>query len=86
MVIVCSTVFLGTVYPLLVEALTGNKISVGEPYYNTTVIPIMLPAILVMGVGPMLSWGKENKLKIIQKNVSQAIVFFLSYEIVSLYE
>jgi len=63
MVVVCSTVFLGTIYPLLVEALTDNKISVGEPYYNSTVIPIMIPAILVMGIGPILGWGKENKSK-----------------------
>ena len=67
MVVVCATVFLGTVYPLLVEAFTNNKISVGEPYYNSTVIPIMIPAILVMGIGPILEWGKENKSKIFKK-------------------
>jgi len=67
MVIVCATVFLGTIYPLLVEAFTNNKISVGEPYYNTTVVPIMIPAILVMGIGPMLSWGREDKSQIFKK-------------------
>ena len=67
MVIVCATVFLGTIYPLLIEALTSNKISVGEPFYNSTVIPIIVPAILVMGVGPLLSWTKEDKLKIFKK-------------------
>ena len=67
MVIVCATVFLGTIYPLLVEAFTNNKISVGEPYYNSTVVPIMIPAILVMGIGPILSWGREDKSKIFKK-------------------
>jgi len=67
MLVVCSTVFLGTIYPLIIEAFTNNKISVGEPYYNSTVIPIMIPAILVMGIGPVLEWGKENKLKIFKK-------------------
>jgi len=67
MVVVCATVFLGTIYPLLVEAFTNSKISVGEPYYNSTVIPIMIPAILVMGIGPMLEWGKENKSKVFKK-------------------
>jgi len=67
MVVVCATVFLGTIYPLLIEALTNNKISVGEPFYNSTVIPIIVPAILVMGVGPLLSWTKEDKLKIFKK-------------------
>jgi len=66
-VIVCATVFLGTIYPLLIEALTNNKISVGEPFYNSTVIPIIAPAILVMGIGPLLSWTKEDKLKIFKK-------------------
>ena len=67
MVVICATVFLGTIYPLLIEALTSNKISVGEPFYNSTVIPIIVPAILVMGVGPLLSLTKEDKLKIFKK-------------------
>ena len=67
MVVVCATVFLGTIYPLIIEAFTNKKISVGEPYFNSTTIPIMIPAILVMGVGPLLSWNKEKKLKIFKK-------------------
>ena len=67
MVVVCAIVFLGTIYPLLIEALTNNKISVGEPFYNSTVIPIIVPAILIMGIGPLLSWTKEDKLKIFKK-------------------
>ena len=67
MIVVCSTVFLGTVYPLIVEAFTNNKISVGEPYYNSTVIPIVIPGILVMGIGPLLSWGSERKLDFLKK-------------------
>ena len=65
--IVCATVFLGTIYPLLLEALTNNKISVGEPFFNSTAVPIMLPAILVMGIGPILSWNKGEKSKIFKK-------------------
>ena len=67
MLVVCSTVLLGTIYPLLVEAFTNNKISVGEPYYNSTVIPIVIPGILVMGIGPLLSWGSEKKLDFLKK-------------------
>ena len=87
MVVVCSTVFLGTIYPLLIEAFTNEKISVGEPYFNSTVIPIMIPAILVMGIGPILSWGKENKLKIFKKispsillTVIMTIFIFVIYD------
>ncbi len=77
MIVVCSTVFLGTMYPLIIEALTGSKISVGEPYYNSTVIPIMIPAILVMGAGPFLSWGKENKSNIFKKLIPNILVTIL---------
>ncbi len=73
MVIVCSTVFLGTLYPLIIEALTNSKISVGEPYYNSTVIPIVLPAIIIMGIGPILSWEKNDKIKIL-KELSPVII------------
>ena len=91
MVVVCSTVFLGTVYPLLIEALTNNKISVGEPYYNSTVVPIIMPAILIMGIGPILSWGKEDKLKIFKKilpsiflTAIMTMIVFLFYQSYSL--
>jgi len=67
MVVVCATVFLGTIYPLVIEAFTNKKISVGEPYFNSTTIPIIIPAILVMGVGPLLAWNKDEKLKIFKK-------------------
>ena len=84
MIIVCGTVFLGTVYPLIFETFSNNKISVGEPYYNSTVIPIIIPAILVMGIGPFLSW-KKNNFKNIKKNtilsliISVLLTFFTIY-------
>jgi len=91
MVVVCATVFLGTIYPLLIEALTNSKISVGEPYYNSTVTPIMIPAILIMGIGPLLSWHKENKsiifMKIFPSILLTALMtffIFLVYESYSL--
>jgi len=87
MVIICSTVFLGTIYPLLIEALTTDKISVGEPYYNSTVIPITIPAILVMGFAPFISWIKIDKQKFFKKifpNIlvvmTLTILFFLFYK------
>ena len=67
MVIVCASVFIGTTYPLFIEIFTNKRISVGEPYFNSTVIPIMIPAIFVMGIGPILSWGKDDIKNIFQK-------------------
>ena len=63
MIIVCATVFLGTIYPLLIEVFSNNKISVGEPYFNSTAVPIMIPAILIMGIGPILSWSDSGSNK-----------------------
>ena len=90
-VVVCASVFLGTVYPLLIEAFTGNKISVGEPYYNSTIVPIMIPAILIMGVGPMLSWGREDISKALKKmfpaillTLIATLLVFLFYQTYSL--
>jgi len=87
MVIVCATVFLGTIYPLLIEAFSNYKISVGEPYYNSTVVPIIIPAILVMGIGPLLSWGKEDVFKVFKKvipnilvTIAMTIFIFLIYK------
>ena len=87
MIVVCSTVFLGTVYPLIVEAFTGNKISVAEPYYNSTVIPIIIPAILIMGIGPILTWNKDDKSKIMKKiypsifiTIVLTFIFFIIYK------
>ena len=87
MVVACATVLLGTIYPLLIEALTNSKISIGEPYYNSTVVPIMLPAILIMGIGPILSWGNDNALRIAKRifpslliTLLMTIITFLIYK------
>ena len=76
MVTVCASVFLGTIYPLLFEAFSNNKISVGEPYFNSTVVPIMIPAILIMGVGPILSWGNADIKKTLQITFPSILITF----------
>jgi len=78
MIVVCVSVFLGTVYPLIIEVLTNNKISVGEPYYNTTVVPMMFPAILIMGIGPILSWKKDDKLKVLKEILPSIIITIIA--------
>lgn len=54
------TVFLGTFYPLMVEAWSGDKISVGAPYFDMTFAPVMSLLLIFMAVGPMLKW-RSNK-------------------------
>ena len=54
------TVFLGTFYPLLIEAFTNGKISVGAPYFDRTFAPVMVVLIAFMGVGPLVKWREDN--------------------------
>jgi cytochrome c-type biogenesis protein CcmF len=56
----CATVVIGTLYPLVLEAVTGEKISVGAPFFNTVLIPIALPLALLMPVGQMLPWKRGD--------------------------
>jgi cytochrome c-type biogenesis protein CcmF len=56
----CATVFVGTLYPLALEGLTGAKISVGAPFFNTTIGPLFVPILVAMGYGPLLAWKRGN--------------------------
>ena len=56
-----GTVLFGTLYPLFYEAISGGeKLSVGPPFFNAAFIPMMLPLMFVMGLGPFLSWKRAN--------------------------
>ena len=56
----CLTVFVGTLYPLALEALTGDKISVGPPFFNLTFAPLFIPLLLVMPFGPLMAWKRGD--------------------------
>jgi cytochrome c-type biogenesis protein CcmF len=57
-----STVFVGTLYPLALEAVTGDKISVGAPFFHLTFVPLMVPLLLALPFGPMLGWKRGDLL------------------------
>jgi len=54
------TIFLGTVFPLLSEAVAGVKVSVGAPYFNFITVPLFLALVFLMGVGPLIAWRKAS--------------------------
>jgi len=54
------TIFLGTVFPLLSEAVAGVKVSVGAPYFNRITTPLFLTLVFLMGVGPLIAWRKAS--------------------------
>ena len=55
-----ATVFLGTFYPLVIDFIGNDKISVGPPYYARTFVPIMVPLLIAMVVGPLLKWKRDS--------------------------
>jgi len=65
-----ATVLLGTLYPIFIDALTANKVSVGPPYFESVFIPLMVPAILLCGFSPMLTWKRA-----VFDNMYERIIF-----------
>jgi cytochrome c-type biogenesis protein CcmF len=63
----CAAVFVGTLYPLALESLTGEKISVGAPFFNFTFAPLIVPLLLVVPFGPMLAWKRGDALAAAQR-------------------
>ena len=55
-----SVVLIGTVYPIFLDALSSEKISVGPPFYHKLIIPFLIPFLLIMSIGPKLKWIKSN--------------------------
>ena len=70
----CGTVLVGTLYPLLLEALTGEKISVGPPFFNLTFGPLMIPLLLALPFGPLLAWKRGDVWGVAQRLWAAAAV------------
>ena len=62
-----AVVLFGTLYPLFLEALTGDKISVGPPFFNSAFLPIALPLVIIMAIGPFLSWKRADLPGVVQR-------------------
>ncbi len=73
----CATVFIGTLYPLALESLTGAKISVGPPYFNLTFVPVMIPLLLAMPLGPYLAWKRGDLPGAMQRLLAAAFAALL---------
>lgn len=55
-----ATIMLGTIYPLILDALNLGKISVGPPYFSIVFVPLMVPLVFLIGIGPLLRWRQTN--------------------------
>jgi cytochrome c-type biogenesis protein CcmF len=72
------SVFLGTIFPILTEAIRGEKILVGPPYFNRVNVPMGLILILLMGVGPLISWRKASKQNLIRNFLYPMVFGFIT--------
>ncbi len=69
-----ATVLIGTLYPLVLEAVTGEKISVGAPFFNKTFGPLMIPLMMMVPFGPMLAWKRGDLLGAAQRLTVVAVL------------
>ncbi|MBV8746636.1 MAG: heme lyase CcmF/NrfE family subunit, partial [Xanthobacteraceae bacterium] len=73
----CATVFIGTLYPLALEALTGDKISVGAPFFNLTFAPLFIPLLIAVPFGPLLAWKRADLAGVTQRLLGAFVVALL---------
>ncbi len=71
------TILVGTLYPLFLDALNAGKISVGPPYFNAVFVPLMLPLLLFIGVGPFMRWKKTVMKEVFKKLIKIVVVGLL---------
>ncbi len=67
LVVSAGSVLLGTLYPLLIDALHLGKISVGPPYFNSVFVPLMSPLLVLMGIGPWTNWKSSDLPAVIKR-------------------
>ena len=70
----CATVFVGTLYPLVLEMLTGEKISVGAPFFNLTFGPLFVPLLIAVPFGPLLAWKRGDLYGVAQRLLAACAV------------
>ena len=78
LVVAAGSVLLGTLYPLLIDALHLGKISVGPPYFNSVFVPIMVPLLVLMGIGPWANWKNTDLISVLKRLWSAGLVAVLA--------
>ena len=78
----CATVFIGTLYPLALEVITGDKISVGAPFFNLTFGPLFVPLLLAVPFGPLLAWKRGDLVGAAQRLIAAGIAALVATAIV----
>jgi cytochrome c-type biogenesis protein CcmF len=82
LVTACATVFVGTLYPLALEALTGDKISVGAPFFNATFGPLFVPLLLAVPFGPLMAWKRGDLLGVAQRLIGAIAIALITVAVI----
>jgi cytochrome c-type biogenesis protein CcmF len=82
LVTACATVFVGTLYPLALEALSGEKISVGAPFFNATFGPLFLPLLFAVPFGPLLAWKRGDLFGVAQRLIGAAAIALITTAVI----
>lgn len=78
LVVAAASVLLGTLYPLIIDALGLGKLSVGPPYFNTVFVPVMVPLLLLMAVGPLARWKHADLAAMTRRLRASAVLALLA--------
>jgi len=78
----CATVFIGTLYPLALEAITGSKISVGAPFFNGTFGPLFIALLVAVPFGPLLAWKRGDLAGVAQRLAGAAAIASIAAAVV----
>ena len=81
-----SVVLIGTIYPIFLEVITANKISVGPPFYNKLILPFLIPFLIAMAIGPNLNWVKSDFKDKFYMTIFLIISFLLSAVIIKQFD
>ena len=81
-----SVVLIGTIYPIFLEVITANKISVGPPFYNKLILPFLIPFLIAMAIGPNLNWVKSDFKDKFYMTIFLVISFLLSALIIKQFD
>src|SRR4051794_5615105 len=82
LVVACGAVFFGTLYPLALEAVTGEKISVGPPFFNMTFGPLFIALLIAVPFGPLLAWKRGDLLGVAQRLMWAAVLAVVGIAVV----
>ena len=79
MIFFLGVVLIGTLYPVLLDTITGSKISVGPPYYNLILAPFLIPLLFLMTSGPNYKWISNEVRSLFNIVLVLSVTFFFNY-------